>query len=83
YVPFGEYAEDAITDYLPERANLMSRYKKSNDALLVNHYGDPLTTRGIRYSLSKIISKASVTRKFNPHMLRQTFATDLLNTGAD
>ncbi|EAE6151549.1 tyrosine recombinase XerC [Listeria monocytogenes] len=83
YVPFGAYAEDAITDYLPERVNLMSRYKKSHDALLVNHYGDPLTTRGIRYCLTKIISKASLTRKIHPHMLRHTFATDLLNNGAD
>ncbi|MBX9546556.1 tyrosine-type recombinase/integrase, partial [Listeria monocytogenes] len=53
------------------------------EALLVNHSGAPLTTRGSRYCLTKIISKASLTRKIHPHMLRHTCSTDLLNNGAD
>ncbi|EFS00282.1 tyrosine recombinase XerC [Listeria seeligeri] len=83
YVPFGAYAEDAITDYLDSRIELMKHFNKTHDSLLINHYGEPLTTRGIRYCLTKIISKASLTRKIHPHMLRHTFATDLLNNGAD
>lgn len=84
YVPFGAYAEDAVALYLTEsRQKLMEKYQKTHDYLFVNHYGDPLTPRGIRYCLTKTIEKAAMTRKIHPHMLRHTFATDLLNNGAD
>nr|WP_239254812.1 tyrosine recombinase XerC [Listeria ilorinensis] len=84
YVPYGAFLEDAITAYLGGgRKKLMTAYHKEHDVLLVNHYGDPLTTRGIRYCLTKIIDEAALTRKIYPHMLRHTFATDLLNNGAD
>lgn len=84
YVPFGAYAEDAVQLYLEaSRKALMEKYHKEHDFLFVNHYGDPLTPRGIRYCLSKTIESAAMTRKIHPHMLRHTFATDLLNNGAD
>ncbi len=84
YVPYGSFLEDAIACYLKAgRQELMEPFHKSHQTLIVNHYGDPLTTRGIRYCLNKIIERASLTRKIHPHMLRHTFATDLLNNGAD
>ncbi|MBC1491368.1 tyrosine recombinase XerC [Listeria booriae] len=84
YVPFGAFALDAVNDYtIGSRDVLMEHYQKEHNYLLVNHYGDPLTPRGIRYCLSKVIEKAALTRKIHPHMLRHTFATDLLNNGAD
>ncbi|WP_088825320.1 MULTISPECIES: tyrosine recombinase XerC [Listeria] len=84
YVPFGSFFEDAMQEYLNKgRKVLMKQHQKEHNFLLINHYGDPLTARGIRYALTKVIEKASLTRKIHPHMLRHTFATDLLNNGAD
>ncbi|AQY50986.1 tyrosine recombinase XerC [Listeria weihenstephanensis] len=84
YVPFGAFALDAVNDYTKDsREILMSHFGKDHQSLLINHYGDPLTARGIRYCLSRVIEKAALTRKIHPHMLRHTFATDLLNNGAD
>ncbi|MBC6314702.1 tyrosine recombinase XerC [Listeria grandensis] len=84
YVPFGVFALDAVNDYTNGgRDLLMEHHQKTHQSLLINHYGDPLTARGIRYCLNKVIERASLTRKIHPHMLRHTFATDLLNNGAD
>ncbi|BCB03344.1 tyrosine recombinase XerC [Bacillus sp. KH172YL63] len=82
YVPFGSYAHDAMEQYITQsRPKLMK--KQTHSKLLVNHRGGPLTERGIRLILNKIIEKASLTGKIHPHMLRHTFATHLLNNGAD
>lgn len=84
YVPFGEYAKAALEQYINEtRVELMSKLKQSHQILFINGQGKPLTDRGIRYILDKIIHKASATSSLYPHMLRHTFATHLLNNGAD
>ena len=84
YVPFGEYAKTALEQYINEtRVELMSKFKQSHPILFINGRGKPLTDRGIRYILDKIIHKASATASLHPHMLRHTFATHLLNNGAD
>ncbi|NEW66369.1 tyrosine recombinase XerC [Carnobacteriaceae bacterium zg-84] len=82
YVPFGEWAEDTLQDYLEKgRPALMQRQK--HDVLFVNHLGEPLTPAGVSYILNQIIKKSSLTFNIHPHMLRHTFATHLLNNGAD
>lgn len=82
YVPFGSFAHDAIEQYITEsRPKLMKN--QTHTQLLVNHRGGALTQRGIRLILNKMIEKASLTGKIHPHMLRHTFATHLLNNGAD
>lgn len=84
YVPFGHYAAAAIQEYLEmTRSELMSKHQRNHDYLFVNRLGDPLTAGGIEYILKQIMKKTGLTGSLHPHMLRHTFATDMLNNGAD
>ncbi|KRM59247.1 tyrosine recombinase XerC [Secundilactobacillus malefermentans] len=84
YIPFGQYDKNALETYLSGcRDVLMQKYHKEHDFVFVNHYGDPITTTGIEYILNQIIKRSSLTADIHPHMLRHTFATHLLNRGAD
>ncbi|GAY72961.1 tyrosine recombinase XerC [Lentilactobacillus kosonis] len=83
YVPFGEHAKDALTKYLPVRERLMVNHHEDHQYLFINHYGKPISARGIEYVLDDIIKKSSLSSDIHPHMLRHTFATAMLNNGAD
>lgn len=83
YVPYGDYADQAIRDYLPARQDLMDHHQRDHDVLLVNHHGDPLTASGVDYILKQIIKKTNLTTGISPHKIRHSFATHLLNNGAD
>ena len=84
YVPIGDFARPALETYLEEgRKDLMAKERKDHSYVFVNHLGDPLTTNGVRYILEKLIQESGLTLKIHPHMLRHTFATHLLNNGAD
>jgi integrase/recombinase XerC len=82
-VIFGSFANEALKTYINEsRQRLMSK-THTHPYLFVNYRGAPLTVRGIRHILNTMIEKAALTGKMHPHMLRHTFATHLLNNGAD
>ena len=84
YVPIGDFARTALETYLEEgRKDLMAKERKDHSYVFVNHLGDSLTTNGVRYILEKLIQESGLTLKIHPHMLRHTFATHLLNNGAD
>ncbi|MDZ5473492.1 tyrosine recombinase XerC [Bacillus sp. 31A1R] len=83
YVPFGSFAHDALERYIKDGRNKLITKQSSHDYVFVNYRGGPLTTRGIRVILDKIIEKSSLSGTIHPHMLRHTFATHLLNNGAD
>lgn len=84
YVPFGHYALDALTRYLKvARTPLMAAHDEHHDFVFVNHRGHQLTPAGVTYLLNQIIQRSSLTTEIHPHMLRHTFATHLLNRGAD
>lgn len=84
YIPFGHYASEAMKAYLINgRDVVMTKYKKDHDFLFVNHHGEQITQNGIHYVLKQLIKESSLTNKISPHMLRHTFATHLLNNGAD
>lgn len=84
YVPFGHYAAAAIEEYIEKcRIPLMKQYNKEHDFLFINHHGDAITAGGVQYVLKQLIKKSSLTANIHPHMLRHTFATHLLDNGAD
>ncbi|MBB3867902.1 tyrosine recombinase XerC [Parageobacillus toebii NBRC 107807] len=84
YVPFGRFAKEALERYIHHgRRELLQKAKSAHAYLFVNARGNPLTPRGVRYILDEIVKKAALTQNISPHVLRHTFATHLLNEGAD
>lgn len=84
YVPFGRYAKHALEDYRQnEWSSLLEKYHQTHQYVFVNHYGQPITVAGVEYVLNQIIKNSSLNGKIHPHMLRHSFATAMLNNGAD
>ncbi|GKT03918.1 tyrosine recombinase XerC [Furfurilactobacillus entadae] len=84
YVPYGHYAADALLAYEEQcRTPLMAKYHQDHDSVFINRMGAPLTSAGIEYALNQVMKKSSLTGSIHPHMLRHSFATQLLNGGAD
>lgn len=85
-VPYSYRALDAILDYVQNtREEIFKKNGIENPTnyLFVNGKGEPLGSRGVEYILSNIGEKTGTTFKLHPHTLRHTFATHLLDGGAD
>lgn len=78
-VPVNDSAISRINDYLLIRES----FEPKETALFLNRFGARLTTRAVEQNLMKLCDKASVTTHLNPHKLRHSFATELLQGGAD
>ncbi|WP_371817666.1 tyrosine recombinase XerC [Amphibacillus sp. MSJ-3] len=84
YIPFGSFAERALHQYINDgREQLLKKSKEGTNILFLNARGKPITARGIRFVLNKIVDEAAMTINLHPHTLRHTFATHMLNEGAD
>lgn len=85
-VPLGSYAIAALRVYLDSvRPVYAGRARElgDDDALFLNQKGTRLTSRGIHYLVKKYVEKASLQSGVSPHSLRHSFATHLLEQGAD
>src|SRR5579872_5078829 len=83
YVPFGESAQAALAEYLPQRQQLLTRLRRGTPALLLNQRGTRLTTRSVGRIVKRIAVSRGLSPDIHPHTLRHAFGTHLLGEGAD
>ena len=79
---YGSFCEDALNLYLESgRKNLLK--DQTNEYLFLNKNGSKLSDRYVREIINKVVRKCEIDYHISPHTLRHTFATDMLNAGAD
>ena len=80
-IPIGEYAIEAIKNYLKVRGSFLK--KEINDYLFLNNHGKKMTRQGFFKILKKIAKEKNIKKEISPHTLRHSFATHMINNGAD
>ena len=80
-VVFGNNTKDILEEYLSRGRRQVDIH--GSNYLFLNKDGNRLSTRYVRKIINDIIFKASIEMHVSPHMLRHTFATGMLNNGAD
>ncbi|MDD2434851.1 MAG: tyrosine recombinase XerC [Bacilli bacterium] len=81
YVIYGKKCKELLDLYLSDARLKLN--KKQSDNLLLNNRGDCLTVGGVQYLINKIVKQSGLKNNVSPHTLRHTFATHMLNEGAD
>jgi len=81
--PIGPTAIAAIRRYIELRRADARSARFDQEALFVNKHGQRLSTRSVRRKLDKYLSECGLDPNISPHTLRHSFATHMLNNGAD
>ena len=81
--PLGSYAQRALKNWLKKRKPDPKAGKDAQVAVFLNRFGRRLTSRSVGRMLEKCLKKAGLDQRTSPHTLRHSFATHLLDRGAD
>ena len=82
YVAFDDQAKNSLLNYLNNARPRLLKDKDEQHVFLSNQ-GKAISVRGIQYVMQKTFNQAGISGKVHPHELRHTFATAMLNNGAD
>jgi len=82
-VPLGDYAKEYLEKYLEIRGELIKRKNGNPDKLFLNNHGLPITRNGFNFLLNNLLKEKGINKKVTPHTLRHSFATHMLDNGAD
>jgi integrase/recombinase XerC len=83
FAPLGSYATEAIAKWLDVRKLHVSEPSGAEAPVFVNKFGKRITTRSVARMLEKYLKEAGLDGRTSPHSLRHSFATHLLDRGAD
>ena len=82
-VPIGEYAKKYLEDYLQVRYKLIKKKNGNPQELFLNNHGKPITRHGFNFLLQNLLKEKKIEKEVTPHTLRHSFATHMLDNGAD